>query len=62
MNFDIRLFGLDYSLSLRLFKPFFVNVLLEHGGGGLPHVLPFAVHLNYFRAEWVEVEGVILSL
>ena len=34
----------------------FDNVLLEHGG--LPHVLPFAVHLD-FCAE--QLEGVILS-
>ena len=34
----------------------FDDVLLEHGG--LPHVLPLAVHL-FFCAE--QVEGVILS-
>ena len=36
-------YQLDPSLSLRLLKPFFDNVLLEHGG--LSHVLPLAVYL-----------------
>ena len=36
-------YQMDHSLSLRLLKPFFDNVLLEHGE--LPHVLPLAVHL-----------------
>ena len=36
---------MDHLLSLRLLKPFFDNVLLEHGG--LPHVLPLAVHLDF---------------
>ena len=51
-------YQLDHSLSLRfrLLKPFFDNVLLEHGG--LPHVLPLAVHLM-FCAE--SVEGVMLN-
>ena len=40
---------LDHLLSLD-------NVLLEHGG--LPHILPLAVHLDFF-AEQVEV--VLLS-
>ena len=35
---------LDHSLSLRLLKPFFDNVLPEHGG--LPRVLPLVVHLD----------------
>ena len=39
-------YQLDISLSLRHLKPFFDNVLLDHGG--LPHVLPPAVHLNIF--------------
>ena len=34
-------YQLDHLLSLRLIKPFFDNVLLEHGG--LPHVLHHAV-------------------
>ena len=42
---------LDHLLLLRLLKSFFENVLLEHGG--LPHVLPLAVHL-YFCAEQEE--------
>ena len=35
---------MDHSLSLKCFKTFIVNVLLDHGG--LPHVLPLAVHLD----------------
>ena len=50
-------YKLDHSLSLRLLKPFFDNVLLEHVS--LPHVLPLAVHLVFLCAEGVE--GVILS-
>ena len=42
-----RNYQLNHLLSLRLFD----NVLLEHGG--LPHFLPFAVHL-YFCAEQVD--------
>ena len=38
-------YKLDHSLSLRLLKPFFDNVLLEHVS--LPHVLPLAVHLDF---------------
>ena len=38
-------YQLDHLLSLRLLKPFFDNVLLEHGG--LPQVLPLAVHLDF---------------
>ena len=49
-------FYLNYLIPLRPFKSVFDNVLLEHGG--LPHVLPLAVHL-IFLAE--QVEGVILS-
>ena len=50
-NLDLGIWtsSLDYqlnSLSLRLFKPFFDNVLLEHGG--LPNVLPLPVHLDFF--------------
>ena len=45
-------YQVDHLLSLRLLKTFCDNVLLEHGG--LPHVLPLAVHLE-------QVEGVILS-
>ena len=40
---------LDHLLSLD-------NVLLEHGG--LPHILPLAVHLDFFAEQ---VRGVILS-
>ena len=36
---------MDHLLSLRLLKPLFDNVLLEHGW--LPHVLPLAVHLDF---------------
>ena len=39
-----------------LSESFFDNVLLEHGG--LPHVLPLAVHLIFLPEQ---VEGVILS-
>ena len=39
-------YQLVHSLSLRPLKPFFDNVLLEHGG--LPHVLPLTVHLSLF--------------
>ena len=46
---------MDHLVSLRLFKPFFDNVVLEHGG--LPHVLSLAVHLDFFGVELVE--GVI---
>ena len=49
-------FYLNHLIPLRPFKSVFDNVLLEHGG--LPHVLPLAVHL-IFLAE--QVEGVILS-
>ena len=37
-------YQLDQSLSLRLIKIVLDDVLLEHGG--LPCVLPFAVHLD----------------
>ena len=36
----------DQSLSLRLIKSVLDNLPLEHGG--LPFVLPFAVHLDTF--------------
>ena len=55
MDFGLRMtqgYQLDHSLSQRLLKHFFDNVLLEYVG--LIHVLPLAVHL----AE--QVEGVIL--
>ena len=42
----------DHSLSQRVLKHFFENVLLEHVG--LICVLPLAVHLD-------QLEGVILS-
>ena len=35
---------LDKLLSLRLLKPFFDNILLEHAG--LPNVLPLALQLD----------------
>ena len=38
------------SLSFRLLKPFFDNVLLEHVG--LPHVLPLAAHLAVGLGIW----------
>ena len=44
-----RGYQLDQLLSLRLLKPLFDNILLEHGG--LPHVLPLAVHLVFFCTE-----------
>ena len=43
---------LDYLLSIGLLKPFFDNVLLELGG--LPHVLPLAVHLDLICSKQVE--------
>ena len=43
-------------IPLSPFKSVFDNVLLEHGG--LPHVLPLAVHLIFLPEQ---VEGVILS-
>ena len=39
-------FYLNHLIPLRPFKSVFDNVLLEHGG--LPHVLPLAVHLIFF--------------
>ena len=44
--FDSWTLGLIYVLSLatQTLKTFFFNVLLELGG--LPHVLPLAVHLE----------------
>ena len=42
--------------TTQTFKNVFDNVLLEHGG--LPHVLPLAVHLIFLPEQ---VEGVILS-
>ena len=39
-------FSLNHLIPLRPFKSVFDNVLLEHGG--LPHVLPLAVHLIFF--------------
>ena len=47
-------YQLDHVLSLRFLKPFFDNVLFEHGGP--PHVCPLAVHSTE------QVERVILSL
>ena len=42
-------YQLEQSLPLnRLFKSVSDNILLEHGG--LPHVLPLAVHLKYLLA------------
>ena len=49
-------FYLNHLIPLRPFKSVFDNVLLEHGG--LPHVLPLAVHLIFLPEQ---VEGVILS-
>ena len=37
---------LNHLIQLRPFKSVFDNVLLEHGG--LPHVLPLAVHLIFY--------------
>ena len=39
-------FYLNHLIPLRPFKSVFDNVLLEHGG--LPHVLPLAVHLIFY--------------
>ena len=39
-------FYLNHLIPLRPFKSVFDNVLLEHGG--LPHVLPLAVHLFFY--------------
>ena len=47
---------LNHLILLRSFKSVFDNVLLEHGG--LPHVLPLAVHLIVLPEQ---VEGVIQS-
>ena len=49
-------YQLDHSLSQRLLKNFFDNVLIEHVG--LIRVLPHAVHLDLFAEQ---EEGVILS-
>ena len=49
-------FYLNHIIPLRPFKSVLDNVLIKHGG--LPHVLPLAVHL-IFLAE--QVEGIILS-
>ena len=49
-------FYLNHLIPLRPIKSVFDNVLLEHGG--LPRVLPLAVHL-FFLPE--QVEGVILN-
>ena len=49
-------FYLNHLIPLRPFKNVFDNVLLEHGG--LPHVLPLAVHLIFLPEQ---VEEVILS-
>ena len=38
-------FSLNHLIPIRSFKNVFDNVLLEHGG--LPHVLPLAVHLIF---------------
>ena len=51
-----RCFYLNHSIPLSPFKSVFDNVLLEHGG--LPHVLPLAVHLIFLHEQ---VEGVIQS-
>ena len=70
-NLDCNLWTLDFfyelrmtqpglpthSLSQRLLKHFFDNVLLEHVG--LIRLLPLAVQLFFFCSE--QVEGVILS-
>merc|ERR1711940_509995 len=47
-------FYLNHLIPLRPFISVFDNVLLEHGG--LPHVLPLAVHLIFLPEQ---VEGVI---
>ena len=47
-------YQLDHLLSPNLLKPFYDNVLLKYGG--LPYVLPLAVHLDFFYAE--QVKGV----
>ena len=39
-------FSLNHLIVLRPSKNVFDNVILEHGG--LPHVLPLAVHLIFF--------------
>merc|ERR1711950_119890 len=44
-------FYLNHLIPLKHIKSVFDNVLLEHGG--LPHVLPLAVHL-FFSLEHVE--------
>ena len=58
MDFGLRMtqgYQLDHSLSQRLLKHFFDNVLLEHIG--LVHVLPLAIFLVFYAEQ---VEGVIL--
>ena len=45
-------YQMDHSVSLRLLKPFFDNVLPEHGT--LPHVLSVAVHLDFVGVGVVE--------
>ena len=45
-------FSLNHLIPLGTFKSVFDNVLLEHGG--LPHVLPLAVHLIF---TWTGREG-----
>ena len=47
LTWDDSGYQLDHSLSLRLLKPFLINVLLEHVG--LPYVLRFAVNLDFFE-------------
>ena len=45
-------YQLDHSLSQRLLKHFFDNVLLEHVGDvELIHLLPLAVHLFFSSAQ-----------
>ena len=53
-------YELDHSLSTRLLKPFFVNVLLEDVA--LPCTLPLAVYLDFLDAEWVEASHFSLKI
>ena len=50
MTIFMKLF-MTSSMTHNYLKPFFDNVFLEHGG--LPHVLPLAVHLDFkvFKTE-----------
>ena len=49
-----------YSLTLRLFKPFLGNVLLEHGGP--PHVLLYArqvKRINLYEDQGLKIFKVL---